>query len=225
MCSLANERLGAPNDELVRTGWGDALCMDGGRMGLKRWLMRGRSRKVFGIGLIKTGTTSLGKALELLGYDHTNENREYLLRCTQERHLRPVLHWVDNHDSFEDWPWPLLYEELDRHYPNSRFILTLRLDEERWLKSVKRHSEWVGPSLGRRLFFGHDTPDGHEGAYLDAYRRHVDNIRQHFAGTGRLLEVCWERGDGWRELANFLGHPTPKVPFPQLNTAAARIWK
>lgn len=194
-------------------------------MGLRRWFTRNRGRKVFGIGIIKTGTTSLGKALELLGYDHTNGNREYLLRCTRDHHLRPVLRWADDHESFEDWPWPMIYPELASRYPDARFILTKRHDEQRWLDSVKRHSAWVGPSLGREMFFGHSMPEGNEQAYLAAYRRHIDGIRGYFKDSDRLLEVCWEDGDGWEQLTSFLGRPVPDVPFPVLNTSSTRVWK
>jgi hypothetical protein len=29
--------------------------------------------------------------------------------------------------------------------------------------------------------------------------------------------VCWENGDGWKELANFLEKPVPDQPFPHIN--------
>ena len=32
-----------------------------------------------------------------------------------------------------------------------------------------------------------------------------------------LLEVCWENGDGWNELATFLGCELPTSPFPHAN--------
>jgi hypothetical protein len=34
---------------------------------------------------------------------------------------------------------------------------------------------------------------------------------------GRLLEVCWETGDGRKELCGFLRHPMPDLPFPHGN--------
>jgi hypothetical protein len=45
-------------------------------------------------------------------------------------------------------------------------------------------------------------------------------VRAYFAGRpDDLLEVCWEAGDGWKELASFLGQPVPALPFPHLNKA------
>ena len=189
-------------------------------------LWRRRPPKVFGIGLIKTGTTSLGAALEQLGYRHTHDRRNKLLGHMERGELRAIYRWVDQHDSFEDWPWPFLYEPLSSHYPDSLFVLTRRADEGRWLASVKRHAEKFGPSPARESFFGHAMPQGHEAAYLDGYRRHNAAVRSHFAARPeRLLEVCWEHGHGWRELAEFLGRPAPQRAFPQLNTSGRSIAK
>ena len=38
-------------------------------------------------------------------------------------------------DAFQDNPWPILYKELDRQFPDSKFILTLRPSDE-WIRSV-----------------------------------------------------------------------------------------
>lgn len=46
---------------------------------------RCKTLKIFGIGTLKTGTTSLGRALEILGFNHTHDNREYLLKQVQPR--------------------------------------------------------------------------------------------------------------------------------------------
>lgn len=187
---------------------------------------RRRPPKVFGIGLIKTGTTSLGAALEQLGYRHTHERRNKLLSHVERGELREIYRWVDQHDSFEDWPWPFLYRALSSRYPDSLFVLTRRADPARWLESVKRHAERFGPSPGRELFFGHAMPQGHEYTYLRCYREHNDAVRSYFARhPGRLLEVCWEEGHGWQELAEFLGERVPDRAFPELNTARQRIAK
>ncbi len=187
---------------------------------------RAQDRKVFGIGTIKTGTTSLGEALALLGYRHTHENRNHLLGCVERGELEPVFEWVDRYDSFEDWPWPLLYRELDARYPESQFVLTIRRDDQAWLRSVLAHSDWAGPSKGRRMFFGHSSPFGHEDDYVAVYNRHIESVRTHFAGRpGKLLELCWEKRHGWDELCAFLGKPRPEAEFPWANSAGKRVDK
>lgn len=68
--------------------------------------------KIFGIGWAKTGTTTLGECLRLLEYRHTS-HRFDLVRHLPSRNLEPIFDVVDEFDSFEDWPWILLYRELD----------------------------------------------------------------------------------------------------------------
>ena len=187
---------------------------------------RRTAQKVFGIGILKTGTTSLGEALRLLGYRNTHENRDQLLKSLSKGSLRKTLRWADQYDSFEDWPWPLIYRELDRAYPASRFILTVRESEDRWYESICRHDEVVGPTLGRRLFFGAGSPAANREAYLSRYREHIDQVQAYFATRPeKLLTVCWENGDAWEGLCDFLGKAVPDASFPVLNTASERIDK
>ena len=44
---------------------------------------------------------------------------------------------LERYYAASDMPIPLLYKKLDKAYPGSKFILTIR-DEEKWLKSVER---------------------------------------------------------------------------------------
>jgi hypothetical protein len=50
------------------------------------------------------------------------------------------------------------------------------------------------------------------------YLSHIQEIRDYFKDRpDDLLEICWENGDGWEKLANFLGKPVPQEPFPHRN--------
>ena len=185
-----------------------------------------RINKIFGVGNLKTGTTSLGSALTMLGFKHTHERRNQLLQKIKKGNLDPVFRWVDRHDSFEDWPWPLLYKQLDERYPDSRFILTVRKDPKVWLKSMVSHAEKFGPTIGREMFFGFDSPLGHEDEYLERYLSHNQEVRDYFKDRPeQLLEVCWEEGDSWEKLCPFVGKEIPSDPFPHLNSAGNRTHK
>ncbi|MGK7909137.1 MAG: sulfotransferase family protein [Synechococcus sp.] len=188
---------------------------------------RAEQVKIFGIGNLKTGTTSLGAALETLGFQHTHAKRGYLLDQLQRGNLENVLRWVDRYESFEDWPYPLIYKEMDFHFPKSRFILTTRANAEVWLNSMIRHAEKVGPTVGREKFFGFAMPQGHEADYVARYNQHNQEVRDYFKDRpGKLLEVCWENGDSWEEICSFLGVPVPvDKAFPIINTATNRINK
>lgn len=189
--------------------------------------------KVFCIGLIKTGTTTLATSLRQLGYSHLAYNRNHVDLWTKKKDLPSLIKITENYDSFSDWPWSLIYEELDREFPNSKFILTRRVDEITWLESLKRHSMQLTPSKNvRKEIFGHAYPFLHEQDHLDFYRNHLIKTRAYFSNKlDRFIELCWEDGDGWEELCSFLNHKMPDIPFPHTNKAAPlsalslNIWK
>jgi hypothetical protein len=178
--------------------------------------------KIFGIGLQKTGTTSLGMSLLHLGYRHRTFTQAMVL-CVSEGLLEPVFAFVDQFDSFDDLPWPLIYPRLDERYPGSKFILTTRRDSQTWLRSMKQHALVMGPKEHRKMAYGHVMPFGHEAEYVARYERHNREVREYFQDRpGDLLEVCWETGSGWKELCAFLDKPIPDIPFPHENKASDR---
>jgi len=178
--------------------------------------------KVFGIGLNKTGTTTLGACLKNLGYRHCSYRRD-LLEAFRDGDSAAALRFADRFDSFEDWPWPLLFRELHAKYgEDARFVLTLRRNPEVWLESLKKHALRTPPyNHARKLAYGHDYPHGYEAEHLGVYERHKEAVRDYFTERKHLLlEVCWEDGDGWEKLCGFLGHPVPDAPFPHAFSAS-----
>lgn len=176
--------------------------------------------KVFCIGLNKTGTTSLGVCLQQLGFRHSSFNLALLEEVALGEQER-LMAEVQSHDSFDDWPYPLVFELLDQHFPGSRFILSRRSSAERWLDSLAQHALRTRPLEGFRsriLCYGHPYPQLAPAAFLARYRAHLDRVRSYFQGRpADLLEVCWEEGSGWREICAFLGCPEPAIPFPHVN--------
>lgn len=178
--------------------------------------------KVFCIGFQKTGTCSLNRALTTLGY-RVCSARYDLIRAVRKGDLNSVFDIVDQYDAFEDNPWPLLFRDLDRAYPGSKFILTTR-DEGRWIRSMVNHLG-VAPDRLQRLVYGHGAPAGFEDVFLSRYRRHHVEVLQHFAHRDSgLLVVNWETGDGWPELCSFLKHEQPLIPFPHENQRSYGGW-
>ncbi|MEM9012928.1 MAG: sulfotransferase [Pseudomonadota bacterium] len=180
--------------------------------------------KVFGIGLNKTGTTSLKLALQRLGYRHMRRTPR-LLRLYEKGKLDALFAESAAWESFEDWPWPLIYRDAFARFGNrARYVLTRRRTAEVWVESLKRHALRTNPDKNpRRRIYGYDYPHGYEGAHVAFYERHLAEVRQHFADAGAahlLLELCWEEGDGWAELCPFLGERAPREPFPHGNPGA-----
>jgi Sulfotransferase domain len=179
--------------------------------------------KVFGIGFHKTGTTSLGEALRVLGYRVTGPNAVHRKGMDTAMAMAITQELLPRFDAFQDNPWANLFREMDHAAPGSRFVLTTRPEEE-WLRSVVGHfgprstpmREWVYGA-------GNGSPIGNEDLYLERYRRHNREVLEHFADRPNdLLVIDITRGDGWEALCPFLGLDIPEEEFPHSNSAAAR---
>ncbi len=179
--------------------------------------------KVFGIGLNKTGTTTLAACLRHLGFRHALYKP---VRLGQFRRgdLDCLFHTVAKYDSFADWPWPWLYREIDAAFPGARFILTVRKDRETWFRSLCNHVRRKGPSEAQELAYGCAIPHWHRDELLALYERHNREVRACFRGRpGKLLVVCWETGSDWEDIGSFLGRAAPRIPLPHENRSVRRI--
>lgn len=178
--------------------------------------------KVFGIGISKTGTTSLGWCLKKLGYQHTGVNED-LTRSLMSNNWEPILQVVERYNAFEDFPWPLIYQEMDIKYPGSKFILTTRISSEVWFKSLLKHAERTGPTEHRKLVYGYEMPHKFKQEHISFYEQHNQTAREYFKKRKHdFLEVCWEKGDAWEKICTFLGQDIPLIPFPWANKAPSR---
>lgn len=174
--------------------------------------------KVFGIGLNKTGTTTLAASLRILGYERHSGYRHDLLVHYRNGNLEPIFCVLDAHESFEDWPYPLLYQEIYARYGTSaRYILTTRTSADVWLASLKRHALRTDPdSHSRRLAYGFNYPHGYEAEHMAMYEAHQREVLDFFrnqAAENVLLQVCWERGDGWKNSADFSSNRSRRTHF------------
>ncbi len=177
--------------------------------------------RIFGIGWAKTGTTTLGDGLKILGYRHQGQDLA-LVRHLDRGDLAPILRVASRYESFEDWPWLLLFRELDTAFPGSRFVLTTR-EPSSWLASYRNMLGGQGQATERmnrirRSLYGLPFPNVSDDALLDRFARHNREVREYFASRpSDLLVVDWARGHGWAELCAFLGRPVPLQPFPHSN--------
>lgn len=173
--------------------------------------------KIMGIGLNKTGTKSLGSCLMYWGMKHISCN-ETAFDLWRKKNLRCLMEIASVYDSCEDWPWPLMYRELDHFFPKGKFILTVRLNADVWYKSLCQHALVTGPTEYRKYVYGAYMPQGHKQRCIEVYERHNHMVRKYFKDRpGDFLEICWEKGDGWEELSCFLSLPQPDFPFPHTN--------
>ncbi len=177
--------------------------------------------KVFGVGWAKTGTTSLGTCFEILGYNHQTQRLD-LTKHLGNNDLAPIMKVANKKDTFEDWPWLLLYKEFDKQFPESKFILTKRAPEK-WVKSYKNMLEGQGSATEelneiRRILYGLPFPEVSEEQLIKRYTQHNDDVIHYFKDRPEdLLIVDWSEGDGWKEICDFLGKKVPNIVFPHSN--------
>ena len=177
--------------------------------------------KVIGIGLNKTGTTTLGQCFKILGFRHAPYDRSLLYRW-HEGDPEPAFAVADAWDTFEDWPWSLMFRELDARYPKARFELTERSSPKKWFDSLCHHSKRAGTPRVREIAYGYPMPHGHAQEHIEFYEEHSRAVREHFAGRpDKLLVVCWEHAGRWDELCEFLGRDVPAADFPHANQRPA----
>lgn len=174
--------------------------------------------KIVGVGLNKTGTSTFGTCMRRWGLWHKSCCGRAFRLWTGGQQSR-LLKIIERFDSFEDWPWALCYGLIDENYPGSKFVLTKRANADVWFDSLQRHAEQTGPTIFREVIYGHSMPtEENKSHHVEIYERHMKEVREYFKDrSDDLLEVCWEDGDGWKKLGEFLGLLVPDIPFPHTN--------
>lgn len=165
------------------------------------------SHKVFCIGYNKTGTTSVGRAFEMMGYRNASFNRVVWRNWYLKGNYFKVLDYASKFDSFDDLPW--LTEDmiplLDKVFPHSKFVYLTR-EEEAWKKSLYNWTFKVTgtyPDIEKRL--------------ADFYS-HRDFVMNYFNGRENdllILDVSEEKS--FEKLAAFLGKKAPQANIPHLH--------
>ena len=166
--------------------------------------------KVFCIGFSKTGTTSCGRALVILGYRHSTFNRKVWRKYYKNNEIVNILRYTAKFDSVDDYPW--LKEDmipiLDRVFPNSQFIYLTR-DEDSWKESMYN---WKFKKTGK-------YPNLEE--ELGKFRKHREFVLSYFGDRPKdqflILDVTDK--EAFQKLAEFLDKKTSQKSFPHLNKA------
>lgn len=191
--------------------------------------------KVFGLGLSRTGTRSLTAGLQMLGFDcnHYPIDEDTYIEIANAQYDLTLLRYFDGLTDITTIP---IYQQLDKQYPGSKFILTLR-DKESWLGSVSRHY------YNRPAF--KDVGDPDEEVHLRmrqflraavygcynfcperfswVYDQHVRDVMAYFKDRpGDLLVINICSGEGFEKLAPFFGRPAPAEAFPHKGAVLSR---
>ncbi|MGL4237091.1 sulfotransferase family protein [Tabrizicola sp.] len=180
--------------------------------------------KIIGIGLPKTGTSSLHDALKILGYKSVHFPHDPRT-VAQIRGGDYALDVLKTADAVSDVPIPAIFPRLDTAFPGSKFIQTDR-DVDAWIESERKapfNNDRPTPGSPRDFYRAvlYGVTDFNEEQFRFVHARHLMVVESYFAGERAkdLLRMDITRGDGWDKLCAFLGKPVPDLPFPRSNTA------
>lgn len=198
--------------------------------------------KIFCIGANKTGTTSLQKEFERLGYSVGSQPAACrLLREYAANNFEPIIDYCRTADVFQDFPfsYPNTFKYLDEAYPNSKFILSVRNSPEEWYGSV------VG--FHSKLLNTKSTPtaehlknhnyiwkgwmwEAHKVAYniteenpydkdilMKFYIDYNNSVLEYFKDNDNLLVINLAEENSYQRFLEFLNIDSPFKQFPHKN--------
>jgi hypothetical protein len=201
--------------------------------------------KYFCIGQNKTGTTSLERAFEDLGYPVGDQRKAEVLTGKHyfEGDFQPIIDYCRSAQVFQDVPfsYPETYKVLDEAYPGSKFILTVRDDAQQWYRSITRfHAKLFGkdgrvptiedlscarlvwPGFMAHIIIGlYGTPesDPYNKEILTAhYEKYNREVLEYFKNRPYDLLVINVGGKGaYQKFVQFIGVNSPFDDFPWEN--------
>lgn len=183
--------------------------------------------RIFGIGMQRTGTTSLHEAFKMLGFDSGHwKSGEWARAIWWEMNKWGRSKTLEQDYALTDNPIPILYEKLDKAYPGSKFILTVR-DEDAWIRSIEtfwtyegnRH-RWTWDIDGfshkmHAIIYGVTEFD--EQIFRERYRRHNAEVIRYFNGRSDFMVLDINERAHMSTLCRFLNVPVINKAFPHRN--------
>ncbi|NJC95045.1 MAG: sulfotransferase family protein [Anaerolineales bacterium] len=193
--------------------------------------------EVIGAGFGRTGTHSLGLALEKLGFGPCYSLPEVAKNPGHTEIWKNAIDGKDmdwenlfkSYKSSVEWPAASFIGDLVQNFPEARFVLTQREPESWYESACKTIFEGLELSahnpdpikrersgMSRRLILEHTI----EGKYwnkehtIAIYVEHIQHVVE-IVPQKRLLH--FDVKDGWEPLCEFLQKPIPQETFPWLN--------
>ncbi|KAH9430157.1 hypothetical protein MCOR27_002512 [Pyricularia oryzae] len=190
--------------------------------------------QVLVLGMPRTGTQSIGQALQMLGLGESyhmttvGPNNHHDAWCTAieakfgEKDASEVItqEFFDDlfkgYDAVSDFPASIFYKELLAAYPNAHVILTKRA-EDAWFESMCKtlHVAYIKakaePSKLAKLYHQHLWADNFLRNGREAYRRHNAGV---MAAAADRKVLVFDPSMGWGPLCEFLGKDVPAVGYP-----------
>lgn len=194
----------------------------------------------------KTGTTSLSFEFQRLNIRINNQHQaERLFDEYMSGNEMKLFNYCNEYTFFQDVPFsiPNVYKSLDVHFPNSKFILTIRNSADEWYESLLRFHTITSniPSNGNLptaddlkksnyiragwLFDVHTTIFGvsennlyDRNILINAYNNHITDVLEYFKDRSNDLLVLNLGKDGsYNDFTKFINVSSPFDKFPHKN--------
>ncbi len=178
--------------------------------------------KVFIISLHKTGTTSLSRFFEKMGYLVTGPDT-HLFMPALNNDFKEIDKFLNRYDAFQDDPWYMIYPYLHKKFPNAKFVF-LERDETLWIKSVQNfYGRDKFNNVVRRNFYGDADTISNKDIYLEKYRCHNQEVKDYFKSQGSFITISISNNKDAIRLQKFLGEPIKFKSFPHKNKASKNL--
>ena len=199
---------------------------------------------IIGSGFGRTGTMSLKRALDMLGFGPCHHMEEVLHHPEQVAHWQAVVagkpvNWEEvfaGYRSQVDWPGAHVWRQLADSFPQAKVIHTQR-PEEQWWNSFSatiavvlgNFRDMPAPPHMRAMMtvaaqmIGPETIGNSltKDAALSAYRKRAADVE---AVIPRERLLIFDVAEGWEPLCRFLNVPAPTTAFPHVNSTE-EWWK
>ncbi|MEV4314102.1 sulfotransferase family protein [Actinocrispum sp. NPDC049592] len=198
---------------------------------------------VIGAGFGRTGTASLKKALELIGFAPCHHMVEVIKdpgtaagwTAALGGDLSALQSVLARYRAVVDFPGALVWRELLELYPQAKVVLTVR-DPKKWYDSAaatilrqdtrgemtehfaKNPAMADFPAFRDAMSARGLRRDLTEDEAIAFFNQHNETVRA-TVESGRLL--VYEVAQGWGPLCEFLGAEVPEMEFPRVNESAS----
>jgi hypothetical protein len=161
--------------------------------------------KIICVGQPKTGTKTLAEIFTLLGIKVSSNPNIYKINNIEYSEVNSIPIDTNNFfnnisylqknleifDFFHDIPYSFNYELIDKQYPDSKYILTIR-DEEDWFKSLINYQHipnMSSCSLLNVIYHHEIIMEEHKNEVIELYRKYNNDVITYFKDVPEKLLI------------------------------------
>lgn len=179
----------------------------------------------------RTATQSTEKFLTDLGFKCAHWGGSFISipdseTMSKDELFNKLISLTSEYDAFMDIPFNYIYEQLDKTYPGSKFILITRPSHE-WVKSIRNIYASFNQS-GIESYFRYllekylPNPKRYIEQITDTeleyvHNCHIEDILKYFKNSNNLLHLDLYDKDKGYKIKNFIDPNLPNIEFPTVD--------